>query len=46
MRRGAEVGVARMMLRASGTTRRLLEKQLVVVTVLGSGKKSGAMWHV
>ena len=27
-------------------TRRLLEEQLVVVTVLGSGKKSDAMWHV
>ena len=27
-------------------TRRLLEEQLVVVAVLGSGKKSDAMWHV
>ena len=27
-------------------TRRLLEEQLVVITVLGSGKKSDAMWHV
>ena len=26
--------------------RRLLEEQLVVVAVLGSGKKSDAMWHV
>ena len=25
--------------------RRLLEEQLVVVAVLGSGKKSNAMWH-
>ena len=27
-------------------TRRLLEEQLVAVAVLGSGKKSDAMWHV
>ena len=27
-------------------TRRLLKEQLVVVAVLGSGKKSGAKWHV
>ena len=27
-------------------TRRLLEEQLLVVAVLGSGKKSDAMWHV
>ena len=27
-------------------TRRLLEEQLVVVAILGSGKKSDAMWHV
>ena len=27
-------------------TRRLLEEQLVVNAVLGSGKKSDAMWHV
>ena len=27
-------------------TRRLLEEQLIVVAVLGSGKKSDAMWHV
>ena len=27
-------------------TRRLLKGQLVVVTVLGSGKMSDAMWHV
>ena len=27
-------------------TRRLLEEQIVVVAVLGSGKKSDAMWHV
>ena len=27
-------------------TRRLLEEQLVVVAVLGSGKKSDDMWHV
>ena len=26
-------------------TRRLLEEQLVVVAVLGSGKKNDAMWH-
>ena len=35
----------RKMLRESGT-RRLLEEQLAVVAVLGSGKKSDAMWHV
>ena len=29
-----------------GSTRRLLEEQLEVVAVLGSGKKSDAMWHV
>ena len=28
------------------SVRRLLEEQLVVVAVLGSGKKSDAMWHV
>ena len=27
-------------------TRRLFEEQLVVVAVLGSGKKNDAMWHV
>ena len=27
-------------------SRRLLEQQLVVVAVLGSGKKNDAMWHV
>ena len=27
-------------------TRRLLEEQLVVVAVLGSGKKNDRMWHV
>ena len=27
-------------------TRRLFEEQIVVVAVLGSGKKSDAMWHV
>ena len=27
-------------------TRRLLKQQLVVVAILGSGKKSDAMWHV
>ena len=27
-------------------TRRLLIEQLVVVAILGSGKKSDAMWHV
>ena len=26
--------------------RRLLEEQIVVVAILGSGKKSDAMWHV
>ena len=27
-------------------TRRLLEEQLVVVAVIGRGKKSDALWHV
>ena len=27
-------------------TRSLLEEQIAVVVVLGSGKKDGAMWHV
>ena len=29
-----------------GATRMLLEAQLAVVDVLGTGKKSDAMWHV
>ena len=45
MRRGAEGGRdARCCVKAA--TRRLLEEQIVVVAVLGSGKKSDDMWHV
>ena len=36
----------RNVLRESGDYRRLLEEQLEVIAVLGSGKKSDAMWHV
>ena len=45
VRRGAEVGWdARCCVKVA--TRRLLKVQLVVVPVLGSGKKSDAVWHV
>ena len=45
MRRGAEGGGdARCCVKAA--TRRLLDEQILVVAVLGSGKKSDAMWHV
>ena len=27
-------------------TRRLLEEQLVIIAIIGSSKKSDAMWHV
>ena len=36
----------RKMLRVKAATRRLLEEQIVVVAVLGSGKRSDSMWHV